>query len=315
QEVTPWEAATDFVRRFGQSPKHLLRRLKSSLLEKIMPEELASGPPTGTWRERRVEPSGEEHLFRDILVTLTGAPSGWRALAQATKIVYHENSVMHGLHVVTSEGEEELERGRRILEEFSARCEELGVESSASLVVDDDVAHVIIDRARWVDMVVINQRRVHSESVMRPLGTIFQVVASQTLSPILAVPGNKVTSLERIVLAYDGSPKANEALFVLRHLMQCWEAEGAIVTVEDPGADRETLEDAQEYIQASIQRDVAIHYEQGSPEDAILRIMGEEQADLLLMGGYGYRPLVRMFLGSTVDRTLRSAWFPVLICR
>jgi len=41
----------------------------------------------------------------------------------------------------------------------------------------------------------------------------------------------------------------------------------------------------------------------------------EEGADLLLMGGYGYQPFIKAFLGSTVDRVLREAWFPVLICR
>jgi nucleotide-binding universal stress UspA family protein len=116
-------------------------------------------------------------------------------------------------------------------------------------------------------------------------------------------------------LAYDGSPKSNEALFVLRHLMKCWDAEGAIVTVEGANTNESLLEDAQEYIQASIQRDVTTYYEQGTPHDSVLRIMGEEQADLLLMGGYGHRPLFKLFLGSTVDRILRSAWFPVLICR
>ncbi|MFP3896081.1 MAG: DUF4032 domain-containing protein [Anaerolineales bacterium] len=315
QEVTPWEAVTDFVHRFGHRPKRLLSRLKNSFVERVMPEQLEPGPPAGTWREQRVEPTEEEHLFRDILVTLTGAPSGWRALTQATQIVYHEESIIHGLHVATSDNEEALERGRQILEEFSARCEELGVESSASLVVDEDVAQVIIDRARWVDMVVINQRRVHDGSVVRPLGTIFQVVASQAMSPLLAVPGNKVRSLKHILLAYDGSAKANEALFVLRHLMQCWEAQGSIVTVEGPNMGRRMLEDAQEYIKASINREVTPYYEQGTPNDVILRIMGEAQADLLLMGGYGHRPLIKIFLGSTVDRILRSAWFPVLICR
>jgi nucleotide-binding universal stress UspA family protein len=315
QEVAPWEAATDFVRRFSHRPKRFLSRLKNSILETIMPEQLEPSPPPGTWREQRVEPTEEEHLFRDILVTLTGAPSGWRALTQATRIVKHEDSVMHGLHVVTSDGEEELERGRQILLDFSARCQELGVEASASLVIDDDIAEVIVDRARWVDMVVINQRRVHDGRINRPLGTIFQIVASRAISPILAVPGNKVTSLKRILLAYDGSPKSNEALFVLRHLMKCWDAEGAIVTVEGANTNQSLLEDAQEYIQASIQRDVTTYYEQGTPHDSVLRIMGEEQADLLLMGGYGYRPLFKLFLGSTVDRILRSAWFPVLICR
>jgi nucleotide-binding universal stress UspA family protein len=33
------------------------------------------------------------------------------------------------------------------------------------------------------------------------------------------------------------------------------------------------------------------------------------------MGSYGHQPLIKAVLGSTVDRVLRMAWFPVLICR
>ena len=43
--------------------------------------------------------------------------------------------------------------------------------------------------------------------------------------------------------------------------------------------------------------------------------MEEMEADLLLMGGYGYQPLIKALLGSAIDPVLREAWFPVLICR
>jgi nucleotide-binding universal stress UspA family protein len=33
------------------------------------------------------------------------------------------------------------------------------------------------------------------------------------------------------------------------------------------------------------------------------------------MGGYGFRPLLEVVLGSTVDQVLRWRRWPVLICR
>jgi len=39
--------------------------------------------------------------------------------------------------------------------------------------------------------------------------------------------------------------------------------------------------------------------------DVILREARKRQADLIVMGGYGYPPLLEMLLGSTVDAVLR----------
>jgi nucleotide-binding universal stress UspA family protein len=176
------------------------------------------------------------------------------------------------------------------------------------------VAEQIIERARWVDLVVINQRREHGQWAERPLGTIFQTVAERAARPILAVPGGTVLTLQRILLAYDGSPKSREALFIFKHMVTCWHVEGIILSVsEEPGAG-ELLDQAWQYVQGA-ETNVTTRLEQGAPADVIARVMREAEADLLLMGGFGYQPLLKAFLGSTVGRVLRVAWFPVLICR
>jgi len=71
----------------------------------------------------------------------------------------------------------------------------------------------------------------------------------------------------------------------------------------------------QEYLQEAGCLDITTRHERGTASDVIVRTMGEERADLLLMGGYGHQPLLKAVMGSTVDRVLRVAWFPVLICR
>ncbi|MBC7237148.1 MAG: universal stress protein [Chloroflexi bacterium] len=320
QNVRPWEVAKEFARRFSRRPGRLWSRVKERLIHWLVPQELEPGPPPGTWRTERLEPPIEEPLFRDILVTLTGAETGWRALSQAAEIARREKSVLHGIHVLTperSEDEEAVAFGRQVLQEFTARCQSWGLESTTSLVVGD-VAQRILERARWVDLVVINQRREHGRLAERPLGTIFQTVASQTARPVLAVPGGPTSTLQCLVLAYDGSPKAREALFVFRHLLCKWHGKGIILTVgegEETASDREMLDLAWQYIQECGATDVITRYERGVAADVIPRVMGEERADMLLMGGFGHQPLLKAFLGSTVDQVLRVAWFPVLICR
>jgi nucleotide-binding universal stress UspA family protein len=48
---------------------------------------------------------------------------------------------------------------------------------------------------------------------------------------------------------------------------------------------------------------------------AIPRAAQEEQADLILMGGYGESVLRELVLGSTLDAVLREVRVPVFVCR
>lgn len=314
QQLAPWEVARDFARRFGHGPRRWWERTKRRALDILVPRPFESGPRPGAWREERLAQGEHTHLFRDILVTLAGTETGWRALTQAAIFAHSEESVLRGLHVAATNSEEALANGREVLAEFARRCKELGTNCTSSLVVGD-VAQEIIARARWADLVVVNQRREHGRLAERPLGTIFQLVAGQAGRPLLVVPGTEVLPLRRVVLAYDGSDKSREALFVLRHLATCWRIQSTILAVDGGNQGRGLVDSAVRYIQEAGGATPGTRLEQGPVEEAILRVMEDEGAELLVMGGYGYQPLLKMVLGSTVDRVLRVAWFPVLICR
>jgi len=314
RSVDPWKAAGDFVERFGQKPKRWLQRIVRRIRDVIMPEPLEPGPSAGAWRHERLEPYPQQHIFPDILVTVTGAESGWLALSQAAEIARRESSTLHGFHVARSDSDDEHRRTTALLEEFAFRCESLGADYTTSWSIGDP-AREIIERARWNDLVVINQRRQHGRMAESPLGTIFQVVAEQSARPVLAVPGTAIRVPKRAVLAFDGSPKAREALFVFRHIVTCWDVAGLVVTVHTGRSSQATLDSALAYLAEAGQSQIEGRIVDGEPHGALLQVMQEEQADLLLMGGYGHQPLLKAFLGSTVDRVLRQAWFPVLICR
>ncbi len=53
----------------------------------------------------------------------------------------------------------------------------------------------------------------------------------------------------------------------------------------------------------------------GRPCAELLRIAGQVQADLIIVGTRGLGALRRLFLGSTAERILRSAPVPVLVVR
>ncbi|MCE5259260.1 MAG: universal stress protein [Chloroflexi bacterium] len=312
--ITPEQAALDFVSRFSRRPQRVLERFWVNLLDRLAPSQLEAGPRAGTWREERLDQETVTSLFRDILVAVSGAETGWLALSQAGEIARRESGVLHGLHVLLNDTPEAHKQGEMILQEFAFRCQGMGIPFTTSLEVGD-IEQRIIEKAHWSDLIVINQRKVHGQWADVPLGTIFHGVAEKAARPILAVPGTLTRAPQKLLLAYDGSPKSREALFVMRELISRWRLEGVILTVAGQRTSREMLDAAWQYVGHSAKTTIESRFESGQPHEVILSIMREENASILIMGGYGYKPLLKAFLGSTVDLVLREAWFPVLICR
>jgi nucleotide-binding universal stress UspA family protein len=309
------EVALDFARRYSRRPAYTWQRLRRRVLETLVPEPLEPGARPGIWRQERVQGNQDARLFRDILVTLTGAETGWHALAQAAEFARREGGALHGLHVARNQEAESTAYGKGVLAEFERRCQQWGVAATSSLATGD-VADTIIGYAQWADLVVINQRVVQGVWAERPLGTIFQMVAARSARPLLVVPGAEVRPIRRVLLAYDDSPKAREALFVFRRLLGHWEVDGTLLTVESAGAQRAAHEQACSYLRESACPPFATRYEQGEFVETLLRVLREEQADLVVMGSYGVgAPLVKAVTGSTVNQVLRQAWLPVLVCQ
>jgi nucleotide-binding universal stress UspA family protein len=118
-----------------------------------------------------------------------------------------------------------------------------------------------------------------------------------------------------VLLAYDGSPKADEALYVSTYLGRQWEMPLVVVTVGEQGrAESEALTRARAYLR---EHGVNAAYvdRQGDVGDVILDAAREHESALIVMGGYGFSPVVQIVLGSAVDQVLRMSQRPVLICR
>jgi nucleotide-binding universal stress UspA family protein len=126
---------------------------------------------------------------------------------------------------------------------------------------------------------------------------------------------------QSVLLAYDGSPKADEALYVSTYLSAQWDIPLVVVTVEgearsgEPGHTASlTLARAWKYL-----REHGVHAtyvgKRGDVGDVVLDVAQEHESALIVMGGYGFSPMFRIVLGSAVDQVLRVSQRPVLICR
>jgi nucleotide-binding universal stress UspA family protein len=312
-EIKPEEAAVDLAAQFSPRPQRVVARVGERILDAITPDELEAGPPPGQWRQERAADHHADRLFADLLVAINGEETGWAALDQALLVARREGAQLHGLHVVSSEAAREDREGQAVQAEFNRRCEAAGIPGGLVLEVGE-VPRRTCERARWTDLVILSLNHPPAPQPMARLGSGLSTIIRRCPRPVLAVP-RTATPLARALLAYDGSPKAEEALFVATYLSGRWGIPLVVVTVMEADLpSSETLARARQYLEShGVQ---ATFLEERGPAAGVIAITAEERdCDLIIMGGYGSSPVLEVVLGSAVDEVLRTSRRPMLICR
>ena len=264
----------------------------------------------GGWRKSKIEDRYTDRLFSDLLVPLNGETESWQALDQALLIARREKATVHGLHVVAAEADADSDSARAVQAEFKKQCERAGVPGSLA-VEPGEIARKICERALLTDLVVLNVA--HPPAGLGSLGSGLRAIIWRCARPILAVPGWS-TPMDRALLAFDGSPKAREALFVATYVAERWQTALTVVSaIDGVRVTPAVLADVQRYLDL---HEVAADLlsVSGPIAQAILTAAGERSINLLMLGGYGANPVREVILGSTVNRVLREAHSPVFIC-
>jgi nucleotide-binding universal stress UspA family protein len=312
-EVGAGEAAVDLAEQFSPKPEKRIARLTSALLDTLTPDPLEGGPAAGTWRRERLALHRHDCMFADILVAVSGKETDWPAVAQAVEIACRESARLLGLHVVNSASDKESDRVRALQAEFARHCEVLGVAGKLAIEVGQ-VARKLCERARWADLAVVSLAHPPARQPVIRLGSGFRTLVRRCATPVLAVPG-MFSPLSQPLLAYDGSPKAREALYVAAYVAGRSGTPLTVLSVSEGDQSAATrLDEAAAYLEP---HGVQAHFVEsaGPVAQRILETARAGGNDLILMGGYGYSPVLELVLGSAVDEVLRHAPCPVLICR
>lgn len=314
--IPPEAAATDLVRRFSAQPHRILSRITETLSDALTPDELEWGRPTGEWRKEKVAARRQDRLFNGILVAVTGQDVGWCALDQAIEIARREEGQIYGLHITRPKAPKNRDTVTQIQTEFDQRCQSAGVQGKL-IVETGDIDRTICGRARWGDLVVSHLPHPQGFRPIVKLRSSFRTMIRRCPRPVLAVP-KRATPMNRLLLAYDGSPKAIEALYVSAYLSGRWKSSLIIASIQDDEAELDAMSNMLAFARGYLNsRHITATFVQkpGVAGHMILTIAAENHCDLVLMGGYGYSPVVEAVIGSTLDHVLRHSQQPVLICR
>lgn len=304
--------AADLVEQKGRRSARVISRLGDRLRDVVVPAELEYGPPPGRWRQERLSRRRDDRLFADIMVAINGTESGWRALAQALLVAQRENGRVLGLHVLPPDEPPEAAAVEAMRAEFERQCREAGVrgEFAARAAV---VLPTLIERAALVDLLAVPLTYPPAAQPLARFGSNFAALIQRSPRPVLAVP-NTQSPLDRLLLAYDGSPKAEEALFVATYLAARWQAALCVVTAGTEATTAAAVARARSYLEEQgVLADFVVR--PGPAPQVIMETAAEQGSNLLIMGGFSFRPVLELVLGGTVDEMLREFKQPMLICR
>ena len=278
-------------------------------------------------------------MIKNILVGVDGSEHSRTAVRYAQWFASRFDARITGLHVVdivsvegpffhdisgslgfepyldfTSKVREALgERGKVILEEFTASCAEAGVRSDTSMRFGI-IPSEICDRARETDLVVIGHRGANQRFSTGLLGGVAESITRQCSKPVLVTP-LEFAEIRSPMLAYDGSERASAAMHFAAEICTKLGLPLEVMTVErDRDLGEQTLEEARRYLE-SYQLKLQTVVAEGHAAEQIPAEVKSRGHDLVFMGSHGHGRILEWVLGSTTEYVLRNVNCPVVLHR
>lgn len=167
------------------------------------------------------------------------------------------------------------------------------------------------------DMVVLGKRGEAAEFASGHLGANIDRIVRSSTKPCLVTP-QTFKPIERLLLAYDGSPTGKRILNFLVDSADGFK-DMAIHLLTVAKSDSDTAKSQElSAAQATLQQAGLLATTQlvsGEPEKAISDCIEQNQISLLMMGAYGHSRIRHLVIGSTTVQLLRSVQVPVLLFR
>jgi nucleotide-binding universal stress UspA family protein len=292
-----------------EKPENLLGRVWQSL--QFSP---AKQPQFGLWRQQQLARQRYHHLFKDILIPFDGTEENWKVFSHYLE---HDSTDDHilGLHVVQDEAQVYSSRVRQMRERFLDSIRRHNLEGEFAVEVGSNSVEIINKRAAWVDLVVVRGTRPPEPVVLEQASPQMKELVEHCPRPIQVTPDGTDSDISHMILAYDGSKKSDEALFIATYLKGRWPKKLTVVTVETAHTDVKDMERARRYLEQHGIDDVNYILRKGDISQLVLDTAAEQGCNYLIMGGFSFRSLRNRTLGSSAVRVLLEYPHPMLICR
>ena len=208
------------------------------------------------------------------------------------------------------------QRAKLVLQAAAQTLKEEGVERINLLHETGFLVDCLEQFETNCDLIVLGKRGEAAEFASGHLGANLERIVRSSHKPCL-VTSRQFKPIERVLIAYDGSPSSQKILQFIADYSIFEGLELHIVTVAKSSAESTAialLESAKQLAQEAGFEPVCSVLE-GHSEKAISNYVTEQDISLLLMGAYGHSRIRHLVIGSTTAQMLRSSHIPVLLFR
>jgi nucleotide-binding universal stress UspA family protein len=200
--------------------------------------------------------------------------------------------------------------------QFAHWTQQFGVKSTAWQVALGDAADALCVAGNWNDVLVVERG---SGRIEDPLGLISEVLLSGLACLVVPEMTYAVGRLERIAVAWNGSPASTRALHCAMPLLRR-AAHVVLLRAERPESVRSEVSsepafDPEGYLRARgirVQTE-SIEATEDEAADTLLTAASRNRADLLVMGAFGKMRFHEWYLGGTTRHILQYAGLPLFM--
>jgi nucleotide-binding universal stress UspA family protein len=208
------------------------------------------------------------------------------------------------------------QHANRALEQFDAEAGAAGVCSSERRLVADDPEGGLVSLSRFCDLLVLSQTDPAS-AVTGAVRDLPEYVMLNAPRPVLLVPyGSEYTRLDgNVLVAWNGSMEAARAVSSALPLLR--RAARVVVAQFDAGEQGDLQPQSPDLLAWLARHGIMAElHEQRTGNDtgeALLALAADQQANLIVMGGYGHTRFRELMLGGMTRTMLEKMTRPVLM--
>jgi nucleotide-binding universal stress UspA family protein len=208
------------------------------------------------------------------------------------------------------------EKGDAVMAAFRALCKQHGLDEVETSVKWGHPARVILREEISTELVILGQNGEHDELSGDWTGSTVDRVVRHSIKPCLVVPG-RFSPIDRILVAYDGSPHASRALHEAIELALALPAPLVICTVVEHGDHHRAMSNADMAMRMARAHECAAAHliVEGHVADTLMHQAAEQKCGVLIAGAQGHSRIRELFPGGTATRLITRSTLPLLLVR
>jgi len=196
-------------------------------------------------------------------------------------------------------------------------AEDIAWDDSVIVASTSEIGQALVERARFSDLTILPQPYGKGRSLADV--TVAEAALLDSTAPVLILPAGmrSVAPPKRVLLPWDqGAPALAAARAAIPFLVQ---AEEVVICVIDPTAQSSERSDPAGALAVFLNRhgaNVRISVIPSAGErisNVILTEARSQEADMIVMGGYGHSRMRQYFLGGTTRRMLENSHLPMFM--